>query len=322
MGVLYFRMVSVVIVTWNMRAYLEACLASLNRQTCAPLEIIVVDNGSRDGTAQLLRCEYPNVRTLLFGRNEGYCRANNKGLAIAKGDVVLFLNADASLDSLAIERAERAFTESPRIAAVAPKILRLDRRTVDAAGQMLTRARRVEERGYGQRDAGQFDAPEDVFSACGAAAFWRTEAIADVSLNGEFFDEDFFAYWEDADVGWRAKQRGWRIVYRPDVMAYHARGGAFALKSKAVFSILEKSEEFQYHIVKNRYLTMIKNDSWQGVLRHLPFILAWEQMVKLFLITHPHVLLRLLDNIEVLVSRALARRRMLTAKPPHWKTAT
>jgi GT2 family glycosyltransferase len=309
-------MLSIVIASWNTRPYLEVCLASLRGQTCRDVEIIVVDNGSRDGTVPLLRKSWPDVRLVENARNEGFARANNQGLAAARGEFLLFLNADTVLDDDALERAVGTFAEDEAIGAVAPKLLRFDGETLDSAGQFLSRTRKVRERGYGERDRGQFDRAEDVFSVCGAAAFWRREAVEDVSVEGEFFDEDFFSYWEDLDAGWRARRRGWRVRYNPAARIRHARGGAFASgRWRLPFAILRRSAEFQHHILKNRYLTLIKNDSWGALLHDLPHVIAGEIAVRLFLLTHPRHLLKLLEGAEDYVPRALARRRALREKP-------
>jgi GT2 family glycosyltransferase len=313
-------MLSVVIPIWNTRAYLEGCLASLMEQSERGLEIVVVDNASRDGSAEWLARTYPAAVLVRNSENLGFARAANQGIAASKGAHLLILNADTLLDRHACERALEVLDASPRVAAVAPKILRMDRFTIDSAGQFLSAARRVRERGWDRPDEGQFEREEDVFSACAAAAFWKREAVWDLSLGEEFFDEDFFAYWEDLDAGWRARRRGWRVRYVPQSVVYHARGGAFGGRRR-VFSILGRTPEFQYHILKNRYLAMLKNDRFRDLLPRMPALAGWEALTLGFLLLHPAVLLRLASEGEELARRALARRRALAAREPRWKEA-
>src|SRR5262249_50839389 len=147
-----------------------------------------------------VRQRFPRATLVENGRNLGFCAANNIGLARSRGDYVLFLNADAVLTPAYLEEALREMEADRAVGMVAGKVLRFDRRTIDTAGQRLTRARRIEERGYGEIDRGQYDEPGEVFSVCGAVALYRRAAIDSVTLDGEFFDEDFFAFWEDLDV--------------------------------------------------------------------------------------------------------------------------
>jgi len=310
-------MLSVIIVNWNTRYFLESCLASVKAQEFADLEIIVVDNGSDDGSREFfknIKNDFPDsprqarLKIIENEKNLGFARANNQGLKIAKGEIILFLNADAVLTENAVQTAVEVFSADPRIGAAAPKILRSDGVTIDGAGQFLSRGRKVRDIGAGEFDRGQYDEPRDVFSACAACAFWRKSAIDDISVGGEFFDEDFFSYWEDIDAGWRAQNRGWRIRYEPSSVVYHARGGAFP-QERRQFAILGRPPELQWHIFKNRYLTMIKNDEWANIFDDLPFVLGREFLNAVFLLFHPRLAFRLFREMKPLAKRALEKRR-------------
>lgn len=303
-------MFSVVIVNWNTRAYLEGCLNSVFSQSYGNIEVIVVDNASSDGSVDYIRQNYPDVQIIENSSNKGFCAANNQGLARSRGSFVLFLNPDTLIEPDALEKAARAFKDDDRVGSLSGKILRFDRETVDSTGQFLRASRRVKERGFGEKDKGQYQAIEPVFSTCGAAAFYRRECIWDVILDGEFFDEDFFTYWEDLDAGWRARNKGWKCIYRPDIGILHARGGAFKEKRSA-FSLLHKGPEMQYHIIKNRYLTMIKNDCWGDIFKNILPILGFELMTWGFLITHPAVLRQLIRNRHVFAKARKKRAALM-----------
>jgi GT2 family glycosyltransferase len=195
----------------------------------------------------------------------------------------------------------------------AGKLLRLDRRTLDSAGQELGRSRQPVDRGYGRLDRGQLDADGEVFGACGAAALYRRamlEAIA--GPGGEVFDEEFFAFYEDLDLAWRARRAGWRAVYRHRAVGYHARGGTAGRKEAPGRwrAMLGRAPEVRFHIAKNRYLTILKNDTLGGYLRNLPFILGRDAgLLGALLATSPGVLLRLWRERGAF-RRALRRRRL------------
>ncbi|MGD8376527.1 MAG: glycosyltransferase family 2 protein [Acidobacteriota bacterium] len=305
---------SVVIVTWNSSRWIGECLASLREQLLRPEEVIVVDNGSRDGTVSIARGGGAEVRET--GGNLGFCRASNLGYAAARGGSVLFLNPDVVLEPDYLRRAVPAFAEGDRVGFVAGKLLRFDRRTIDSAGQRLGRSRRTVDRGYGKADRGQLDEPVEVFSVCGAAALYRRRTLEDVAPDGEVFDEDFFAFHEDLDLGWRARNRGWVGRYVPDARGYHFRGAtdaAIAGGRRRRRRLRTLPDELAYHAVKNRYLAMLKNDRPGAFLRDLPFILGREAQIWAYLaVCRPGVAWRVLRDTG---TRRRARARRRSARP-------
>src|SRR5262249_20687896 len=132
------RLVSVIVVSWNSSEFLDGCLSSVLTQTLPDVELIVVDNGSTDGSAGLVKERFPRATLVENGRNLGFCAANNIGLARSRGDFVLFLNADAVLTPSYLEEALREMEVDRSVGMVAGKVLRFDRRTIDTAGQRLT----------------------------------------------------------------------------------------------------------------------------------------------------------------------------------------
>lgn len=310
--------VSVIVVSWNSRGFLVDCLRSVEAQTHGDVETIVVDNGSTDGSADLVASRFPKAILIRNAANEGFCRANNAALKRATGVFILCLNADAILDPGFIETALTGFTEAHRVGMVSGKILRFDGVTIDSAGQILTRARRIVDRGYGERDGGRFDEPCEVFSVCGAAALYWRGMIDAVSEGGELFDESFFAFGEDMDLAWRAQRAGFRARYQPAARARHFRGGTQPEKRGVLgrlFQTARRPPAIRAHIVKNRWLMILKNDSLGGFLRDLPFIAGWEICQAAWLIlaapkTIPH-----LWRERGAIARAWRRRRSMAPKP-------
>ena len=246
-------------VTHNSRPYLEACLRSIFEQSCAPLEVVVVDNASTDGTREILARFDDRISVIYNSRNAGFAAAQNQAIAASAGDWVLVLNPDVALQPRFIEQLIEfsrldgsVGTVCGRLLAIGPDLRPPDQPLIDSAGIYFTPAMRHFDRGWHEPDDGRFRQPEYVFGASAAAALYRREMIADVSDGEDFFDPDFFAYREDADVAWRAQLLGWRCLYVPEAKAFHVRS-VWPGNRRAVPAIINM------HSVKNRFLLRIKN---------------------------------------------------------------
>ncbi len=309
--------VAAVVVTWNAATWVDDCLLSLRELVRRPAEIVVVDNGSGDGTPAIVRERHPEAVVVECGANLGFCRANNLGISRTTSPFVLVLNPDARLAPGFLEELLPAF-DDPAVGIGAGKLLRPDGRTIDSAGQMLGRSRQPVDRGYGTADDGRFDADGDVFGSCGAAAVYRRamlDAIADPG--GEVFDERYFAFYEDLDVAWRARRLGWRATYRHRAVGWHARGATAPGDSvrRRGRAILARSPEVRFHVAKNRYLTILRNDTPGAYLRDLPFIAGRDlATAAILLLNSPGVLARLWRERSVFRG-ALERRRLDSARP-------
>jgi GT2 family glycosyltransferase len=311
---------SAVVVSWNSARFLPDCLDSLASQKDVQVEVIVVDNGSTDGSADIVRRERPSVTLIETKENRGFCAANNTGLGAAGRGAVLFVNPDVVLDPAFCARAVSALDTDPRIGIVGGRLLRFDRTTIDSAGQFMTRSRRVLDRGYGGPDGPGMGSAGYVFSVCGAAMLCRRETIEDISVCGELFDESFFAFSEDFDIGWRARLAGWRAWYEPEAVGYHYRGGSEdgSGAGRRLPALLRRPRPLRFHILKNRWLTMLKNDAASSVLRDLPFIAVRDAaLVGATAFVSPGVLLDLI-RAGRLVRGALRRRREFLSRRGPW----
>ncbi len=217
--------VSVIIPNWNGVEHLPTCLDSLRRQTVADVEVIVVDNGSTDGSLNLLERRYPQARLLPLGENRGFAGACNAGMRAARGAFLVLLNNDTEVDPRWLEEVLAAFRRHPEAGLVASKMLLFDRRDIfHTAGDFYRVDGVPGNRGVWQRDEGQYDREEYVFGACGGSAAYRRTMLEQVGL----LDEAFFYSCEDVDLAWRAQLAGWRCVYAPRAVVYHklsATGG-------------------------------------------------------------------------------------------------
>lgn len=217
--------VSIVIPNWNGRDWLPGCLESIAAQSRAPMEVIVVDNGSSDGSIEYLRADHPGVRVIALDSNTGFAHAANEGLQAARGELIALVNTDVVLASDWLERLSDVLREHPEVASVACKILTLDGTSevseVYDAGDVLRRDGVCEQRGRFGRDDGRWDQPGEVFGACAGAALYRRAAVMTVGA----FDERYFAYLEDVDLSLRLQLAGWGCRYEPAV-ARHAGAGS------------------------------------------------------------------------------------------------
>ena len=221
------RLISVIIPNWNGAEHLPTCLESLRQQTLkgVEIEILVVDNGSTDGSLQLMEREYPEVAVLALGENRGFAGACNAGMRASNGTFVVLLNNDTEVDERWLEEVVAVFKRHPEAGSIASKMLLFDRRDIfHTAGDFYRVDGLPGNRGVWQRDEGQYDEEEYVFGACGGSAAYRRVMLEQVGL----LDEDFFFSCEDVDLAWRAQLAGWRCVYAPEAVVYHklsATGG-------------------------------------------------------------------------------------------------
>jgi GT2 family glycosyltransferase len=210
--------VTLVIPSWNGRELLGAALESIRAQSRPPARTIVVDNGSADGTAEHLAEEFPWVDVVRLDSNEGFAGAVNAGIRAADTPFVGLVNNDVELDPAWLDRMLDALERDPVAGYVTGKMLSFhDRSIVDDTGTVFTWYAISWNRGKGEADVGQYDAPGYVFGACAGAALYRSDSFASVGL----FDEDFFAYAEDTDWAFRAQLRGIRCRYQPEAVSYH-----------------------------------------------------------------------------------------------------
>jgi GT2 family glycosyltransferase len=301
--------VSVIIVNWNHGHFLQGCLDALLAQVYSPLDVTVVDNGSQDGSPEWIPDRYPTVRLWAFGENCGFSRALNWGISHTEGEYILSLNPDTTVRADFVLEAVWAMLQSEDIGIVAPKLLRADAPTVlDSTGLFIDRRRRPHDRGQGEPDGRQYDTHLEVFGACGAAALYRRTMLEELAVHGEYFDEDFFAYYEDADLAWRAQSRGWRCVYAPRAVATHSRGWGDALHKAGHAA---KDASGPRLALRNRYLMTIKNDALEHFLCDLPLILAAEiPRLAYAALARPQALLGLVDLMRAWPSARNKRRQI------------
>jgi len=270
--------VSVIIVTIGTKNYLKSCLDSLFAQSQPPFEVIVIDNSTEPQFARKINGLYPSVKVFSGAENLFYAAGMNKGIELSRGEFILCLNDDIVLEKNFIRAALKGFLTNKNIGMVSGKILRPDKKTLDSTGLILSACRKAEERGYGEKDLGQFERNGFVFGSSGAAAFYRRRMLEAIKERGDYFDSRFRMFYEDLDLSWRANKKGWRGYYISNAVAYHVRGGSFRPDSGLDEPIARKylSDELHRDLIKNRYLTILKNETIFGLVLHIIPVLMYD----------------------------------------------
>ncbi len=310
---------AVVIVNWNGKKLLPVCLSSLLEQTYGGFKIILVDNGSVDGSVKYVKQNFPEVQVVELSENTGFAQGNNIGISVALQDKnienVVLLNNDTRVECDFLEKLVGVVDDelllNKKIGALAPKMFlwqkgdanftsEVDERNklIDAVGAKVG----LDGRGYnirhGEIDRGQYDKKQEVFGFCGGAVLLRRDALEDVVVSQKskvksqklkfrsekyaqrtmrlkiedtdneeaieyqgYFDENFFAYYEDADLSWRMRLRGWGVVTVPEAVVWHLHSAtADTVKSKTFKA---------YYLNRNRFFMMLKNFPskllWRGL---------------------------------------------------------
>jgi GT2 family glycosyltransferase len=312
--------VTAVVVNWNGRRYLERCLRALSASSL-PVDILVVDNASDDGSVEYLRREHPEVPLLARTENVGYAGGANAGIQRTSTDYVMIMNPDVILAPDHLRILVEKLQAEPAIGAAQGKLLqirpddylagRLEAAArIDSAGHAIRRTRMVVDIGQGQTDDGRFDQERSVFSACGASVLLRREMLEDVAPDGEYFDETFFAYKEDIDLCWRARLRGWDVRYVPAALGYHVRGWAGTRPPPPTSLPLAARR----HSWKNHYLLILKNDRALDALLALPFLLAWELLRQGHAILRDRKVYGAHRELRRILPAAWRRRREIAAR--------
>lgn len=250
--------VAVVIPNWNGADIIAECLRSLQAQSQAA-QTIIVDNGSVDNSVQLIEQNFPDVHLIQLPKNTGFAGGVNAGIryALETGfEAIALLNSDALVDKNWLEKLVDTMEKGPGAGIVTSKILRSDKKHIDSTGDFYSAWGTAFPRGRDELDQGQYDNQEEVFAASGGASLYRAELFREIGL----FDEDFFAYYEDVDISFRARLVGWNIMYEPAAVVYHEVG---ATSSKIHgFAV--------YHSLKNIFFLSYKNLPFSLLIRQFP----------------------------------------------------
>jgi GT2 family glycosyltransferase len=256
--------VSVVVLTWNGRRWLDRCLTSILQLDPAPHEVVLVDNASTDDSVSYVREAFPSVRVLQLQRNLGYSGGNNAGARAASGQYLAFVNNDTELDSRWLGELFKAIERDEGIGLATSRVVFMEAPdTIDSAGDGYLRCGGAYKRRHGARVDRELG-NEEVFGACGAGFVVRRELFT--ALGG--FDEDFFMVYEDVDLSYRARLAGARCVYVPSAVVRHAGSGSIGATSPAQVFYGQRNLEWTW--IKNSPGPLL----WRSLLSHVAYDLA------------------------------------------------
>ena len=266
--------VTVVVPNWNGERFLETCLSSLRRQSFKDFEVVLADNGSTDGSVEFVARNFPEVRIVRLPENRGFSAAVNAGIkASPAAEHVVLLNNDTEVDPGWLEALVEAADRHPEAGLFASKLVDFrNRRQLDGAGDALRASGLPYRLGHGEVDRGQFDRETFVFSACAAAALYRSSLFGEIGL----FDEDFFSNCEDGDVSFRAQLAGHRCLYVPRSVVYHVGSASTGGKRSTTNTRLG---------TQNSINLLVKNLPRSLIVRALPHLLV-GQLLRLLTALH------------------------------------
>lgn len=236
------KTISVIIVNWNGLQHLEECLLSLSKQTTKDFEIILVDNGSTDGSANFVEKRFPYVKIIRLKKNEGFCRGNNIGLEHASGEFVALLNNDTKVDPNWLKELIQEIQSDPNIGICSSCMVNYFKpEYLDTAGDGYDIC------GVGFKIGNQMRVSEyrnkrDTFGACAGAVMYRRSMINKIG----FFDEEFFAVGEDIDLSFRARLSGYRCVYVPTAIIHHKINQTVGTRSNMLLYLSRRNLEYTY----------------------------------------------------------------------------
>lgn len=279
--------ISIIILTFNSIKYIKLCLDSIFVQGYQDLEVIVVDNGSYDGTVDYIRNNFPQVILIENEQNLGAAKARNQGIEVSRGEWILSLDCDVILEKNFLRKTMGFVKESvDSVGMFQPKILRMDKKTVYSCGIYLSKLKRFYDIGKGKLDNGQFNASQYIFGACSAAAFYKRQMLEDIKEDSGYFDERFFFLVEDVDLSWRAQKRSWKTMYSPEAICYHSGNSS------------DYNKKFrQYLCFRNRYYSIIKNENLKEMSINFFLLFAYDSCRLFYLLFYNSYTLKAIKEI-------------------------
>jgi GT2 family glycosyltransferase len=322
--------VTVSLVTFNGSRWLPGCLASLVSQDLDDVEILVQDNASRDGTAELLRewaLQEPRMRVRGSATNVGYAAGHNAAIRDARGEVIVLLNQDVELDRGFLSAIVAAFEAHPEAGSVQPRLRQLAApgerlATLDTTGLAMGRARRAVSRAQGLPDGPEHLRAEAIWGVDGPVPAYRLSALREAALrrregSWEVLDEDFFLYKEDVDLAWRLRRLGWAAWYEPAALGWHGRGSG-GTGATTMLDIARTNRGVSSRVRRlswrNQRLMQLKNEDRLDYLRDLPWIWAREVLSLLFILANDPRDLAAIPDLVRMAPTAWRKRRLLRTR--------
>jgi GT2 family glycosyltransferase len=255
-------LVSVIIINWNGKHFLDKCLTSLYAQKYKNIEVIFVDNASTDGSINYVKEKFPKTKIVINKENLGFADANNIGYRVAKGEYILFLNNDTEVTDTFIIELLVVLENNPKIGGAQSKILLMDEPDrLDSVGAFLTKTGFLFNYGIAKKDSPKYNKQIDLYTAKGACMMFKKHVLEEILVDGEILDSRYFVYFEETDMCHRVLLAGYKIVFVPKSAIYHKMGGT---------STKLNNSFVQYHSFKNRLNSYTKNLSLKELIQIMP----------------------------------------------------
>lgn len=308
--------VLVSIVSFNGKPFLQRCLDSILSQTYQQIEISILDNASEDGTVDFVSKNFPTVQLIPSNVNRGFSGGHNFIIHQTRSSFVLVLNQDAFLLPTFVQELVAAMKEHPEVGIAGGKLYSLrninanveESRIIDMTWLDIEKKRRQICYHQWRSDEAQTTVPTFAFAMDGAAMFLRRSMLTDIEIEGDFFDEDFFAGKEDLDISWRAQLCGWKCLHVPGAIGFHLR--TFTSKDKRS----EITDTLKVSSIRNRYLLMIKNDCLAHVVRHFPYIALYDMKIMAYVLLYERSSFMGYIQAMRLLPKALRKRREIMSR--------
>lgn len=332
-------LVSVNILSYNSKRYIEGCLDTVLMQTYKNLEILVIITGSDDGSSELIKQKYgrqKRIKIIDAGTNLWFSRGHNLGIKSSTGEYVFVLNQDTVLEKDFIAKLVAAMEEDKTLGSVSGKLFHYNfsinskTKILDSTGIEIFKTRRVIDRGQWERDERQYDADLEIFGASGAAALYRRSALEAVKLPKgrtpsplqgegrgevyEYYDEDFIAYKEDIDLSWRLQLAGYRCRYVPEAILYHGRTVGRSWPNQVVRFIVNRRRQSRLvrkMAFKNHYLMMVKCEIAQHFWSQFAFIFIRESLLLVYTMIFEPFQFATLTELYREIPEALRKRKLI-----------
>ncbi|HSX25231.1 MAG TPA: glycosyltransferase family 2 protein [Candidatus Andersenbacteria bacterium] len=271
------KLLTIQVLGWNGAKHLRQTAEALSHVPGAIADIQYIDNASTDNSVAIMQEILPHADILKLEKNIGFAAAHNMGIAKCTTPFILTLDQDQEIIWDGIEKLLDAMQTNPKLGAVQGKLYRKNgEKIIDSAGIVHTLSLNGKERGSNKQDMGQYETITDLLAVTGGCGLYRVEALREVAQHNQIFDEQFFLYKEDVDLGWRLNNMGWQVRYIPVLVSYHAR----TLGKRGLFNWGLNLSAIQERITSPRtkwslrnYMWMIaKNASRREIIFHWPFI--------------------------------------------------
>ncbi len=317
--------ISVIIIHYNTPEYLKGCIDAIFSQSYENIEIIFIDNNSPDKTGMnFVKEKYDHLKNfkLIYNiKNLGYAKAANQGIKMATdAKYIVITNPDILYTKDYFKKCVERIKADPKTASITGKVYKYDfdrdKKTdiIDTVGLFAYKNRRFIDDGQGLVDEGQFDKEKEIFGVSGACPLYTKEALEDVKINNEYFDEDFFMYKEDVDLAWRLKIYGWKSLYYPKAIAYHGRGTGVHRRffNKELLKVRDRLSKFQkHHSFRNQHLMQAKNEFFINFIRDFFPIMGRKFLMLIYITFKEPYLWKSYKEYWKLLAKILKKRRII-----------